>query len=385
MVTFALIGILFIFMSIYESTTNSIKKSRFTFGTFLSLAICMFISTIRTDPLGDLGNYREIWQYSDFNAVLGRSYQSYEVMSSEFLYKVLNFVCHSLVNNFNFFLFIECLIVNMLLLSSIQYFLKYNDRTYGRRGQISLTAFVTIFYCLGLYNVVIVRQTLCVAVCLFSIRYINDKKFWKFLICVIIATLIHRSGIAWLISYFIFNFDSSSSIKRTAYIMAMMFGVAAFIILLPKLAPYLPGILGAKVQLYLSSGNDLFGQTGSLVARLAATGFNIVFIIAVCYYLFKEFKQYLHDRFFVGCFNLYVFGATLQILSLFASNQFARLATPFSMTHVFLVGYFLTSKYVNNRSKIEMYCYWFLYYLFRLFTATLLGMNGFQTIFGVIH
>ncbi len=67
--------------------------------------------------------------------------------------------------------------------------------------------FLYFFGTLGLYNFMFtaVRQCLAMCICLFSYKYIMDKKIWKFVICVILAFYFHKSALLFLVTYVVFK------------------------------------------------------------------------------------------------------------------------------------------------------------------------------------
>ena len=63
------------------------------------------------------------------------------------------------------------------------------------------------------------------SVCVFSIKYVIDKKLWKFLLCVAIATAIHFSAIFWVVAFFACNsFTKKSNFKLFVYIVFAIVG-----------------------------------------------------------------------------------------------------------------------------------------------------------------
>ena len=71
-----------------------------------------------------------------------------------------------------------------------------------------------IIYAFGFFgsSMNIIRQFLAFSILVFSIKYIIHRKFWKFLITVIIAMTIHTVSFLFLILYFVYNikFDKKS-------------------------------------------------------------------------------------------------------------------------------------------------------------------------------
>lgn len=65
----------------------------------------------------------------------------------------------------------------------------------------SIFLFISLFY---YYSMFVLRQNLAVAVCLFAIPYIIERKVYKFIFLVVIAYFIHKSAIIFLVLYFLY-------------------------------------------------------------------------------------------------------------------------------------------------------------------------------------
>lgn len=380
MVTILSLGIFFFFISFLEYISNSRKT--ITIGTWLILFGCLFLSTIRNGIFGDYDHYKEIWTYTDWNAVLGKAYKTYEVQSSEPLYKLLNYVCHSLVDNFNFFLFIESLIVNVCIIILAEDIIDTKEKRLESNYVSCCSVVLTMFYCMGLFNVIVVRQALSVGLCLCSIKFIREKKPIPFLVLTVLAILIHRSAILWLIAYFIYHIHISNIRNYMMIWCALAVCIIGAGIVLPILAQYVPGIAGAKLRLYISMGLDSYGSGVSVATTLLKSSVNIIFIMAIGIW---QQKYYTDSEDYQGYFNLYMFSAAISIASVGVSNQFARLATPFAMTSVAIILYLLSARFTNFLSKVMSFWVIAAYFFMRLvMSTTSIRTLGFDTILGRI-
>ncbi len=89
--------------------------------------------------------------------------------------------------------FVYSLLTMVVFFKAIEY---YKDR-------ISITLALFIFYMtyyLVSYN--IIRQMLAVIIIFYGMRYIFEKKFWKYFLCVILAGMIHKTAYLMIIVYF---------------------------------------------------------------------------------------------------------------------------------------------------------------------------------------
>lgn len=376
MTVLTVLGLIIALFSFKEFVGSNVKK----YETYISIFICMTIATIRTSGLGDLVHYKEIFDYTDWKAVLGIEYQTYEVMSSEFLYKLLNYICHKLNSNFHFFLFVEALIVNILLLLYAEDVIEAKKESTNNRFLYCYSTFIFMFYFMGLYNVIIIRQTISVSICLFSIKYIRKKQFLKFFICFFMAFLLHRATVVWLPAFWVFNFKTDQFLRRCAYIIILLLGMFGVIVITPHVARIMPGMWGAKINLYLMMGNNAYGQKLNVWIILIKSLINCIFIFACAVLLIRYYRN---DKNYMGYFNLYVCSMAITLVSPFISNQFARLATPYAMTHTALIIYLLSSKFANWFTKVIIFLLVLVYYFLR-FKLAFAGIPNFETMIGAL-
>ena len=160
----------------------------------LSFMVLFIILAIRK-PVIDMDNYFEYFRYlrtADIGSVMK--------FPLELLYKVLNICIAKVWYNKKFFM----IVIDLITTIPIYFFVK----RYSKNYLLSIMLFVII----GTYYMqfFILRQAIAISILLCSVKYIEDKKIWKFLICVIIATLFHASSILFISTYFLCNVKISS-------------------------------------------------------------------------------------------------------------------------------------------------------------------------------
>lgn len=162
---------------------------------FLKIScIVLFLILAIREPISDMNNYLNYFEYlntASFSEILN--------LNLEFLYKILNIVIARIWNNTKFFM----IVIDLIGVIASYYFIK----RYSKNYLISVMLFVTI----GSYYMqfFILRQAIAIAILMFSVRYIEEKNFKKFLVCVVIATLFHKSSIIFVLAYFICNVQIS--------------------------------------------------------------------------------------------------------------------------------------------------------------------------------
>lgn len=164
------------------------KYDKICIGVFF--AILLIILSLRNVSCGiDLKNY-----YYYFNTIHLSSFHniiSNFELGNELLFKILNKVVYKLNNNFNFYLFVVAVI------SLVPIFLLYVKES--KNSILTLLVFIGVFplsmYFSGL------RQVMAIAIVAYSYKYIKEKKFSKFAILVLLASLFHESAIFTIVLY----------------------------------------------------------------------------------------------------------------------------------------------------------------------------------------
>jgi len=100
------------------------------------------------------------------------------------------------------------------------WFLLYSLTTimffYGalRRGKMTRYIFVVLFIYIARlyfqYNFIMMRQALAMAILWWSISYVGERHFWKFLLCVTLASIQHFSAFIFLVVYWLPRFKLSN-------------------------------------------------------------------------------------------------------------------------------------------------------------------------------
>mgnify|MGYP004598912551 CR=1 FL=1 len=189
---------------IAERTEKKEKKIVFVFFSILSILVPSILAGIRTLDIGiDLQVYVEKIFLLATRCNTFKEY--FEVCNTDFLYMVVNYLVSRFTNNINWLLFVFELI-NM----SLAYLFIYNNRKTNPMW-LSMAVYLFLFYNISLN---LVRQGLAISVILFSMRYVENRKFIKFLICIVVATLFHSTAVFTIPVYFIFNIIENAKHKK---------------------------------------------------------------------------------------------------------------------------------------------------------------------------
>lgn len=234
---------IFIFICIF-CITDFMKKSQYIlFNRFLIILLFTFFCGLRgTNVSSDYINYIEIFEQVP---TLDNLFQGYEGIHGELLYLFINSFIKMFTTDS---IFVFLCIAFLTAFINIYYFNKYSP--------FFILSVLLYFSHSYLYkDFTQIRAGLSCAILLFTIPYILNKEFLKFLIIVSISSLIHSAAIVMIIVYFYSLVEFSK--KRVFIILSIviLFSFTEWLHLtLEILASY--QILPYSVSLYIGSQYD---------------------------------------------------------------------------------------------------------------------------------
>ena len=230
-------------------------------------------------------------------------------------YLLYNFIIHSIVDDFNFFLVCTALLTIGLTYKSISYY-------------TPMTIFALLIYMRYGYfqfNMMFLRQGIAVAIFLFSIRYIQTRKAFKYLFLNVLGVTFHISLIVVLpLYYFVHRIYS----KRTLLVILSLAIVFEYIGGIRLLADKLP------------SSNILFYAFKSYVGRDEIKAFSFSFIEKpLIFFLLLYYRDVLIERFkyFNVLFNLSFIGLVLSIVFYQFEDLNDRFVIIFNIANIILL------------------------------------------------
>ena len=148
-------------------------------------------------------------------------------------------------------------------------------REYSRMPWLSIYLFIsTIFY----QSLFLMRQSLAVAICLYSIPYIIDRKIIKFLIITGVAVFIHNTAVIFVLLYIVYP-------KQISYRLIIYFSVVSFVVY--NLFEYAIAIAAMYFRGYEGYLYDLDVQ--NITALLISL--SVLIFIASQYFPFKKMEN----------------------------------------------------------------------------------------------
>lgn len=204
---------------------------------------------------------------------------------------------------------------------------------------LSLFVFFLIFWIGYVFNVL--RQGIVMAMFIYVIEDIKNKKFHKVLFVSLLATTIHFTGLFIIISYFLYHF----TVKRSVYI-TLVAGSIIYYLNSAKffelIAVILPAGLENKLIDYMSRFPGGVGVTSYLLR---------IIIIGLFLYFYNSLKK---EENFKGLFNIYFFGFLVYTLLSFQVQAATRINMFFRILEILLFPYLVVIK-KDKPQKIIMF------------------------------
>lgn len=209
-------------------------------------------------------------------------------------------------------------------------------------------------------NVLFVRQWIAVVILFFSTKYIEKKNLVIFILFVLLAFSFHRSGLLFLIAYWIYHLDLTR--KR----MIIILGISIiFSLVLTKVMEFIAsnvgGIVQAKLDLYLNDEyNSEVNEELDIVSVMIRGFANKLLILLFSFYFYASIIKVYPT--FKGYLNLYWFGCIIYFCTLPISIVLVRMSYIFDFFQIILAAFIFT-QFKTTAARL-LFLLIFLFYLF---------------------
>lgn len=212
------------------------------------------------------------------------------------------------------------LMVNSLIfISSVFIFL----HRYSKEAFLSIILFVSMGYYQFSFSGL--RQSLAMAILLYTYKFIKDKNLFYFLIFVLIASQFHNSALIFLIAYPVAHWKINF---RHFGIMLSLFGLISFF------GIYLIEILINLLKIDFLSGRFKAYYDPAFQSQLSLAGFAILFLIwSFCYVIYIKYDA--HEQLKI-LLNIVFVGLLFQFMTPLLA-EFFRLSMYFSIFTIALL------------------------------------------------
>lgn len=334
----------FIILVSYLELIQASRVSGILYGVFITLVMLTLVA-IRYKVGTDWPAYYDFYVYGADNTELG--------------YHFIN----NLFADFNIHYNVFLLFINTISLLLIFFSLK--------KHAIYLGFPLLLFFCeLFLYfNFSGIRQGLAISFTMFSVRYILNRSFLKFLMLVIIAACFHITAVIFVIAYFI---PLRKLSKKECIIMVtsfIVFSTAIFSVL-----NIFSGDLAQKAKFYL----ELQEQEDNIRGLFLIGAIKRSIIVGL---VFIFGKQLIKSKNCIYFFNIYLIGLGMYLSTYLISPDIGvRLSSYFLIFDLFIAGNLF---YYNKKLEVRLFIalIFSLVSIYKITTYMALETFNYQTIF----
>lgn len=204
-----------IIIASYLEQSQPIKNKK---GLIAFIALILIIAAGgRTDVGADFPIYRQLYQtafplYTNYGDVWDKMTFQPNSMEIEWLFVLVNKILFDMGMPFYYVTFFVAIVSISLQFDT---FYKYS----------ALPMFSILFYFMPSFffsESGQMRQGLGIAVCIFSLRYINKRDLWKFLFCMFIALGFHKSAIVFIPAYWLVLLPFNASRWTTLLVISVL-------------------------------------------------------------------------------------------------------------------------------------------------------------------
>jgi hypothetical protein len=231
--------IIFFFIAFLSLFTQAKLPGNLSFLVFFLVSLILIcFAGFRGDIEGDYESYKDIFQQS----VWGYS-KAANIEPGYFYFN--KFVLH-------FGLPFQVVIFLMAIFSILPklYFFKRHSTNFALSV---LIYYATVYF---IFDFIQIRQAVSIAIFMYALKFVYERKFWPYFFCMIAAAQIHLSAVLVIPCYFLFN------VKCPKTVLYIIVGICAFINIFQITVPLvsfllsfipIPGFADAKLAFYQSS------------------------------------------------------------------------------------------------------------------------------------
>ncbi|WP_170123277.1 EpsG family protein [Pedobacter nutrimenti] len=187
-------------------------------------------------------------------------------------------------------------------------------------------------------NIFFVRQTIATVILLYSIRFIQEKKFFRFLSLVGLAMLFHRTSFIFIFTWWVYKLKLKPITLYTCIAISMFISVAISTIM-ENLGGVIGGVVQQKLQFYMSDSENTMGSDSSLSTIMIKGFANKIFVFGASILLLGKLED--PDDKFRGYLNIYWAGVILYFSTISISIALVRLSFAFDIVMIIIIPFVL--------------------------------------------
>lgn len=332
---------------------KSFKKEKKIVGIFFSILAVLIPSILAGLRSRNIGTDIEVYIEPYFKKALvyKNFFRYYSSVKSDLLYLGVLYLVSRLTNNIQILFFVLELIIMIFLYLGI-----YNFR--GKASMpLMMMVFLTFFYNRTLN---LSRQSISIIIVFFAMKYVWERKLWKYIFFTIIAAGFHYSAVFTLVIYFLYGltYKQGKTFLKIAIVVTIILVFANF----QNFFIYLirSGILPSKYTHYIEA------QQGSF--NFFETVFRVIIITMMGTTLEAFYKLDTNNKFLYFILILDVLIYQFGIISEYTQ----RISLYFGINTIYVLPQFVNSvKQETSNRKISvllissiLITYWFINYVY---------------------
>lgn len=283
---YSIYAISIFFVALSFSTKNKIGNSSYYFFLVCGLLSLSIFSSLRSVNVGTdtwlyAFDYQGAVEIDDFYEKIG--------LFSETGYHLLKYAFRFFTENFSYMIFYVCLIITTLYIKTI-----------FRLSSNPLISFI-VFLLLGYYTFHFnaLRQAVACAIFFYSIEFILNRDFKKYLVCVCIGFLFHKSMIICLPLYYLVT--KRPSLKQLILIfVSLLIGFYA----IGDIVNFISSNIDSR---YSGFGRETDDRRGLVTA---------LFHACLLFYFYFFYRYLSDDKLYNVCINLVFIGTCISVISI---------------------------------------------------------------------
>lgn len=304
------------------------------------IGLFWFLGIIRWETGTDWDSY-----YNFFNN--SNTLEEFENRAFEPFYTYIAYAVKTITDEYWVFLLVCTLLIYILVPPTIY---KYSPLPF-----VSLL----LYFLLRKADIFFTRESIALAFCLFSIKFIEKRKLIPFIISVLIGMQFHKSVIVFIPAYFIYTLRLNT--KQIFIIVGVFFiiSLAAINVLkdyLLSISYFLGDVFEDKAEAYIDRGDETFGYGVSLQRSLIQGVINNGFFLILFAYTLKK----KNTPFIKGMFNIYAFSIIIFFVTLPLNLTLARVYNSYNLVSILLIGHAFSC---FGKKNVSFYYLLFFFYI----------------------
>lgn len=352
--------IVFLISIIFFGVVIKYRKFKFN-GVIISVLLLAIMAGFRDYSIGTDVKVYALYAFANvrkYSSILDLIF--HYNMDVEIGYAILAYIVGIFTDNPHFFLFIVGLLNYTLIAKAIY------DNKDSISPRLAWMCFLFLFFS-DTFN--IMRQTIALAIVLYGMKYVREKKYKNMVIVLIIAILFHKTAIIGGIVYYLFIYltlNTNYSLNKTMIISCItLFFTISLPYIIPRLISF--GILPNVYSRYLD-----FNTLGFAIKPFVLRIIPIIIILIFR----KELKKDNEFQFLL--LMLVIDMLTYNLVTI--NPTFERLSLYFGYFKIYIYAKFGCEKIIINKNNRILLTTFFIFYCLLIFEYQVV-LNGANEIY----